>query len=91
MSHREREGAWRQAEARINDPYSIPRQRSGANMTMSNSHASEDARDRRRRRRRNTGVDEATEHMARMGLGGRESRDRHTLLQIGGCMREKRQ
>lgn len=76
MSRCEREEVWRRAQARINDPYSMPRQRSGAYATMGNFHAAEDVHDRRRRR--NTGVDEVSEHMARIGLGGREPRDRHS-------------
>ncbi|KAF3051166.1 hypothetical protein E8E11_010659 [Didymella keratinophila] len=73
MSHCEREEVWRRAQARINDSHFMPRQRSGAYATMSNFYAVEDARNRHRRR--NTGVDEVTDYMARMGLGGRESRD----------------
>lgn len=76
MSRREREEVWRRAQVRINGPYPMPRQRSGPYATMGNFHAAEDARDRRRRR--NTGVDEVSEHMARMGLGGREPHDRRS-------------
>ena len=68
MICRERDKVHRRAQARINDPDSMPRQRSGACATMGNFYAAEDARDRRCRQI--TGVDEVLEYMARMGLGG---------------------
>lgn len=73
MSRRERDEVYKRAQGRINDPYSMLRQRFGAYPTMGNFYAAEDARDRCRRR--NTGVDEVSDHMARMGLGRGGSRD----------------
>ncbi|KAF1925639.1 uncharacterized protein M421DRAFT_234330 [Didymella exigua CBS 183.55] len=75
MSRREREEVWRRAQARVNDPYSMPCQRSGAYATMGNIHAVEDARGRRRR---NTGVDEVANQMSRTNMGNCGSRGRRS-------------
>jgi hypothetical protein len=80
MSRRERGEVWRRAQARIDDPYFMPRQHSGAYATTSNFHAAEGVCDRPRRR--NTGVDEVTGYMSRMNIGGCEPRDRRSASNI---------
>lgn len=77
MSRRECEEVWRSAQARVNDPYFFPRQRSGAYATMGNIYAAEDTDRRERgRRRRNTGVDEVADWISRIAMGDRGSRGR---------------
>lgn len=72
MSRREREEVWRRAQARVTDPYSMHRQRSGAYANMGNIAAVEDARSLRHRLR-NGEVDEVADRMSRLNRGDRGS------------------